>query len=136
MKTEKLRHMARVTEAAYLHEFQKVQGILAEEARLRQNLLQLDAQACENTKVIARDTSMKSVGADLLWQAWLSRTRRQLHIELAQVMAQKLTAMDRVRNAFGRNNAVSVMHEKVENDRRSKLQKQALTRLIQGHVNQ
>ena len=46
-------------------------------------------------------------GTDVLWQGWESSTRRQLNTELARLRAQKLTALDALRAAFGRKQAVA-----------------------------
>ena len=73
---------------------------------------------------------MRALGADLLWQGWHSRTRRQLNIELAQVTARKLMAMDKVRKAFGRKHAVQTMADQERKrkkvDRVKKLEAQLL----------
>ena len=52
---------------------------------------------------------MKALGADLLWEGWHSRTRRQLNMDLAKATAQKLRMMDQLRTAFGRKHAVETM---------------------------
>ena len=45
-------------------------------------------------------------GADVLWNGWESATRRQLNMELARLRAQKLSALEALRHAFGRKQAV------------------------------
>lgn len=134
MKQTKLDQMSRVTEAVYLSEFQKVKGILSDEARLRRDLAQLETQARQERQTLQDDVPMQSLGADVLWQAWLTRTQRQLNMELAQVMARKLTAMGRVRTAFGRQNAVHSMLETERKEAKKAAQKKAAERLIQTHV--
>jgi hypothetical protein len=134
MKQEKLGQMFEVTRAIYLNEFQKVKGILDEEAILRQKMAQVNAQSAKAREDMKEDISMQSVGADLLWQAWLTRTQRQLSIELSQVMARKLTAMGRVRRAFGRQSAVATMHENEQEKTRVERRKKALQQLIQTHT--
>lgn len=52
---------------------------------------------------------MKALGADLLWEGWHLNTRRNLNMQLAQVTARKLMAMDRLRQTFGRKTAVGDM---------------------------
>ncbi|MBK0325736.1 hypothetical protein I5535_00370 [Rhodobacteraceae bacterium F11138] len=130
MKREKLGQMATVTEALYLDEFRKIQNILAEESRLRKELARLDEQSQAERNTTPDDLSMQSIGADLLWKAWLTRTRRQLNIELAQVMAKKLTAMGGVRKAFGRKNAVASMHETALKDAKSQARLRAMQALL------
>lgn len=132
MKQDKLVQMARVTEAVYLNEFQKVKSILNEEARLRGELARLQAQEETGRQEMADGLTMQAVGADLLWQAWLSRSRQQLNIELAQVIARKLNAISKVRQAFGRQNAVNAMHDKLRADRQAERQKRAFDALLRN----
>ncbi|MDK3071695.1 hypothetical protein QO034_01105 [Sedimentitalea sp. JM2-8] len=132
MKQDKLGQMADVTHAVYLNEFQKVRGILEEESRLRQQLARVKDQSRQGREDMKEDVSMRSVGADLLWQAWLTRTQRQLNIELSQVMARKLTAMGRVRRAFGRQNAVAAMHETRKDETEKARRRKAFELLIQN----
>lgn len=134
MTQDKLARMADVTKAIYMTEFQKVQGLLEEEARLRKDLARLRAQSEQGRETLQTDPSMQAVGADLLWQSWLNRTQRQLNMDLARVMARKLTAMDRVRRAFGKQSAVRSMLETRDRERREKARKKALETLLNRHV--
>ncbi|APG48726.1 hypothetical protein [Phaeobacter porticola] len=109
MKQKMLDQMADVTEAMYLQEHAKVKPVLDAEARVRSQLAKLDRQVNETREIANSDHAMKALGADLLWQSWHGRTRRQLNMELAQITAQKLRAMDKLRKAFGRKHAVETM---------------------------
>lgn len=108
-KLNMLEQMAAVTEAQYLREHAKVKPILDREAQLRGELAKLDSQIKETRVQAEGDHSMRALGADLLWQGWHSRTRRELNMQLAQITAQKLAAMDKLRAAFGRKHAVETM---------------------------
>lgn len=121
MKRPVLDQMAAAAQAIYLREHHKIQDVLSTEARLRQSLARLDAQAEQARRQTPTDHSMRAVGADILWQGWVTRTRKQLNIELAQVMALKLTAMDRIRIAFGRRQAIRRMLEETTARRRKLL---------------
>lgn len=133
MKQDKLAQMSQVTEAVYLAEFRKVQSLLQEEARLRGALAQLKEQAATERKALATDMPMQTIGADLLWQAWLVRSRKQLNIELSQVLAKKSIVMDRIRLAFGRRNAVQSMSDRFTADRATARRKTQLERLLQSN---
>jgi len=130
MNQKKLDQMAAVTQAQYLREHAKIKPILDAEAELRGKLAKLDAQMKETRQQGEQDHAMRALGADLLWQGWHSRTRRQLNIELAQVTARKLMAMDKVRKAFGRKHAVETMADQERKrkklDRAKKLDAQLL----------
>ncbi|KXF88615.1 hypothetical protein [Phaeobacter inhibens] len=125
MKQKMLDQMADVTEAMYLREHAKVKPVLDAEARVRGQLAKLDQQIKDSRELANSDHAMKALGADLLWQGWHSRTRRQLNMELAQITAQKLRAMDNLRKAFGRKHAVETMatqeRQRVKKDRAQKL---------------
>ncbi len=133
MKQEKLAQMSQVAEAVYLAEFRKVQPLLQEEARLRGALSRLKEQADAERTALATDMPMQTIGADFLWQAWLVRSRKQLNIELSQVLARKSIIMGRIRHAFGRRNAVQSMNDRFAADRMASLRKTQLERLLQGH---
>lgn len=108
-KMEMLRQMAAVTEAQYLKEHAKIKPILDQEARLRGQLAKLDTQVKDARHMADTDVPMKALGADLLWEGWHIKTRRNLNAQLAQVTARKLMAMDRLRRTFGRKTAVADM---------------------------
>ncbi len=132
-KLAMLEQMAAVTEAQYLKEHAKIKPILDHEARLRGQLTTLEAQVREARAEADGDMPMKALGADLLWEGWHLSTRRNLNMQLAQVTARKLMAMDRLRKTFGRKTAVSDM-EKAEKLRRKAakaktLEEQLLSRL-------
>ena len=129
MKQKMLDQMASVTEAQYLREHAKIKPILDEEAVLRGKLTKLDTQLKETRQQGEQDHAMRALGADLLWQGWHSRTRRQLNIELAQVTARKLKAMDQVRKAFGHKHAVQTMA-----DQERKRKKQVRTKKLEAQL--
>ncbi len=123
MRQDKIDQMAAVTEALYLKEFRCIGSILSDEAELRGKLTRLDAQVAMNRKVSVDLHAMRVLGADLLWQGWTTRTRRQLNIELAQVLARKSAVMERVRLAFGRQQAVKFLQGVERADRRKRITK-------------
>ena len=110
--TDELARMAEVTEALYLREYRQIAALLDEERRLRGQLARLDGQVAEaNATLAGGAAAMQAMGAEVLWQAWAGRSRRQLNIELAAVRSRKLAAMDGLRRAFGRQEAVAAMRE-------------------------
>jgi hypothetical protein len=109
MRLDRIDQMSEVMRAMFDKEYQAISGLLVEETSLRKKLRQLEIQISQNRKLCSKDTRIQSVGAQFLWQGWTTRTHRQLNTELAQVMARKLVAMDRVRIAFGRQQAIEMM---------------------------
>ena len=124
MKPEKLDQTVQVTDALYLREHEAIKEILAQEAEIRGQLARLDAQVAQAAAKPQQTHSVRMVGADILWRGWESKTRRQLYTQLAQVQARKLGAMDKLRQAFGRKDAM----EKLQKLERAKRIQQRQTR--------
>lgn len=120
MRLGKIGQMAQVMRVQYENEFRAIAAILAEESEVRTKLNRLDVQIAANQDACANSHALKVVGAQLMWQGWTTRTRRQLNTELAQIMAKKLIAMDRVRVAFGRQRAVEMMMATRRKDQRKR----------------
>lgn len=121
MKQGKISQMSVATQTLFLREYRNIGSILVEEAEIRAKLTRLDARLAQNNGAEADNHMMRAIGADLLWQGWTSRTRRQLNIELAQVLARKSAVMDRVRVAFGRQQAVEFLRTANLSDRRKRI---------------
>ncbi|WP_323781120.1 hypothetical protein [Leisingera sp.] len=132
MKQKMLEQMAAVTAAQYMQEHAKIQPALAREAQLRGQLAKLNSQVQAARAQADSDHTMKALGADLLWQGWHSRTRRQLNLELAQATAQKLRMMDQLRKAFGRKHAVETMAGSERKRRKADQAKAFMERLLDG----
>lgn len=111
MKPERLKRLQAATEVGFLKARQKVQPILDEEASARHNLARLAQQENDNRAATGSDQAMQSLGADMLWRSWVAKTRRQLNFELARVMVRKEPAMEDVRRAFGRKEAMRLLLE-------------------------
>jgi len=130
-KMAMLKQMAAVTQAQYLREHARIKPVLDHEARLRGQISKLNDQVKENRAEMDEDLRMKALGADLLWEGWHQRTRRSLNVELAQVTAKKLMAMDRLRRTFGRKTAVSDMAEAEKKRLQAAKNKALADRLLQ-----
>lgn len=120
MSNDTLSQISAVTETLFQREFSKIREILKEETALRQSLARLDTHS-QATKIDqALDCTMKTIGADILWQSWISNTRRVLNIELAQIIARKIEAKAHVRKAFGQKEAVKNLMEAALQERRKR----------------
>ncbi|WP_227269261.1 hypothetical protein [Roseobacter weihaiensis] len=84
--------------------FQKKQGavskIILQERRLRAQLSRLDEQA--RTAETSQHQYLQAIGADVIWNAWLGRTKTSLNLELAQVLAQKEMLLQDARKDYGK----------------------------------
>lgn len=130
MKQKMLDQMAAVTAAQYMQEHAKIQPALAREAELRGQLAKLNEQVQAAREQASSDHAMKALGADLLWEGWHSRTRRQLNMDLAKATAQKLRMMDQLRTAFGRKHAVETMAETERKRQKAAQAKAFMDRLL------
>ena len=130
MRLDSIGQMSDVMRAIYDREFRAIGPVLAEESNLRSKLAQLDAQIAANQETDTHNHALNAVGARILWQGWTTRTRRQLNTELAQVMARKLIAMDRVRIAFGRQRAVEMMASSKRRDLKKRRTRQQENNLL------
>lgn len=99
-----------IAQTMYQAEQAKLQDVLAEEARLRGALADLDTRRKQAAQLPAEQLAApRAVGADLLWQGWTMRTRQRLNIELAQVLVRKAERMGALRRAFGRLEATKTL---------------------------
>ena len=131
MKKDKmLAQMKSVTNAVYLREHAKVKPILDREAQLRGKLSMLKQQVEDSREILNQSHEMKALGVDLQWQRWHTNARRDINQELAQVTAQKLRAMDKLRHAFGRKHAVETMENQYKSDAKEKRAKMLFDRLM------
>ncbi len=131
MKQDKmLAQMRAVTNAVYLREHAKVKPILDREARLRGKLTMLKEQVEQSRALVDESHEMKALGVDLNWQRWHTNARRDINTELAQITAQKLRAMDKLRQAFGRKHAVETMENSFKDDAKERHAKMLFDRLM------
>ena len=106
-----------LTDALYQSQLAKLQDVLSEEQTLRRAIADLEA----GQKAVSQmDTpslgQMRQIGADIIWQGWLDRKRRELQTELARCLVQKNRLMRHVQTAFGRKSAA----DQLKADTRSK----------------
>ncbi len=114
MKPERMADLVRITKLKFQIEYEAVKAVLEEEAHVRADLSRLDDQTAAANQRENSDHAMEIVGANILWQKWIARARRNLNIELASILARKPHAMERVRMAFGRHQATEELLRKSE----------------------
>lgn len=118
---KQMQELVDITEALYLKEQAAVQDILSEEEALRSKLAEIDQQISKARDDISRIDPMQTIGADVVWQAWVGRAKTQLNTQLAQVLARKSLVMGKVRRAFGKTLIASQLAQaegKTQRDRR------------------
>ena len=108
MTQDRLSRLLPVARAKYEAEFASVRALLQAEAHCRAQLARLDALAQEARDQARAPGVMQLLGADVLFERNIARSRSILNSDLARILARKETAMVKVRKAFGRKNAIEV----------------------------
>ncbi|PVA09693.1 hypothetical protein DC366_11205 [Pelagivirga sediminicola] len=124
---DKLKH---ATQAAYQAEQAKLRDIVRQETELRRALADLDARRQAAQALPADDLAApRAIGADVLWQGWTQRTRRELNVRLAQVLVRKADRMSAMTQAFGRAQVAAVLVDDEKTALRRKAQDREQLRL-------
>ena len=101
-----LQDLAQLTAAQKAFEEAQMRRLTEEEAEIRAELAALEQRHRAALALPVSDTVQhRQIGADILWQGWVGRSRHQLHIRLAQALAKKGAALRRLRRAHGRSSA-------------------------------
>lgn len=119
-----------ITQAKYDQQQLSFQKLIAEENRLREELEKLDRAARVARAEPDGTTEMRAIGADIVWQGWLARSKTQLNLKLAQVLALKLHHLDQVKQAYGKVLVVQELQASTAKEVRRKAADTALARAI------
>ena len=116
-----LADLADLTDALYQAELAKLHGVAAQESKLRADLIRLDQHQKQNLALPAAELfAPRHIGADVLWQGWVGRTRTELNQQLALVLAHKAQMMKALRRAHGKHHAANQIWEDAQRARRKK----------------
>ncbi len=127
---DELGQMAVLVNAQYEQEQRKFAALIAQENQLRAELDRLDAMRRTTHLPDASMVQMQAIGADVIWQGWVGRTKTALNIQLAQVLAQKEHHQGAVRKAYGKVLVVQEMRDQAHADAKMKRGKGQLDRAI------
>lgn len=95
-----------LTDALFQAELSKLQDVLEEEKALRRGLDDLETRHKAVSRLDAPGLGeMRQIGADIIWEGWVDRKRRELQAHLARCLVRKNRLMRNVQKAFGRNMA-------------------------------
>ncbi|MGC1497573.1 MAG: hypothetical protein WA790_17350 [Sulfitobacter sp.] len=126
---DELNELLIITEAKYQLEQQSFQKIVTQENHLRGELARLDELQHQAQSTTADAREMRAIGADILWQGWIGRSKSQLNLQLAKVLATKLHHLAKVQRAYGK---VLVVNELLDKTQRMVKKKQAQDTLSQA----
>lgn len=117
-----------LVEVKYRQQQESFARLIAQENKLRTSLRQLDEHL--TTSRTSEDTSQKAIGADVAWQAWIGRKKRELNLQLAQVLAVKERHVAQVRKAYGKVLVTDALLSEVKKDLMQKKAQSELDRAI------
>lgn len=123
---EEVQHITKISYQRAQHQYAEV---LAEETVLRGELERLQRLADEARTTNMQDIALAAVGADLLWQGWLGRSRATLNMTLARVLAVKDHHLKAVRKAYGK---LMVADELLANAQKARAKTRDLSQLQQA----
>jgi hypothetical protein len=127
-KQTELTSMKKLVDIKYRQQQESFARFLIQENRIRSALTQLDVQFIQNRAT--EDVLHKAIGADVLWQAWHSRKKRELNLQLAQILAVKERHVAQVRKAYGKVLATNTLLENVTLATKQKKAQSQLDRAI------
>lgn len=124
--------MRKLVEVKYSQQQESFARLMTQESRLRTSLRQLDIHLDESRK--NTDTGQKAIGADVVWQAWVGRKKRELNMQLAQVLAVKERHIAQVRNAYGKVLVTDALFDDVSKQAKQKRAQSQLDRALNSMI--
>ena len=111
---EKMQILVKLMEIQYQRDRLALQSIIKDELRIREELMTLQ----EHTRLarllgLDDEPEMRAMGADVVWERWLERSRVSLNLKLATVLATKEMHLTRVRKSFGKLQAANAKSEQI-----------------------
>ena len=88
---------------------------------MRAELARLDDMLKTSEAAAEGQGEMRVIGADILWQGWVARSKTALNIKLAQVLAIKEQQLHQVRQAFGKLQVVEQLIAETRSVTRKKM---------------
>lgn len=124
--------MKTLVDIKYRQEQESFERLKAEEDRLRAGLRKLDVQMLESRS--SGDAQQRAIGADVQWQAWIGRKKRELNMRLAQVLAIKERHIAQVRKAYGKVLVSTELLDQLQADTRKQKAQSDLDRASDAFV--
>jgi len=126
-----LKQLEKIAKVHYDQHQQRFTKIIQEETRLRNELARLDHFSKDQMTAPDQENSMKSIGADVLWHGWLGRTKTNINLELARILAKKDVEKIRLGRSFGKLIALQSLIESDQESHNRARSKNSLRQLIE-----
>lgn len=127
---QNLTKLLKVTQLQYDQQRRLFAKVVQEENTLRQELSRLADLSVESQTGSSRLATMRAIGADLLWQGWLARSKANLNMSLARVLAIKEHEQVKAHRAFGKLTALERLIARTEQQNRRQMTKTRLVRTM------
>lgn len=127
-KLDDLAMLQTLVEVKYRQQQESFARLMQQENRLRHALRQLDIHMAESRS--SDDTPQKAIGADILWQSWIGRKKRELNMQLAQVLAVKERHIAQIKKAYGKVLVTETLYSGARKDAQQKKAQSRLDRAI------
>lgn len=127
---DQLQQVEAITNARYHKQQQSFQRLVGEECRLRSELAKLDLNFRQARRSQVQ-FEMTTIGADVIWQAWVGKRKAELNMKLAQVLAIKEHHLKQVRVAYGKVIVAGELLTNARQERQDELARKALLRAIE-----
>lgn len=124
--THRIRGLLPVSQARFRAAQARMTALLAREAGLEKNLMQL-TESRQNLSRSPRQPNDAALiaGADLHWQRWVDQRRATINAELAQLRVLKENCRADLQRAFGQDQVLHALVRRAEEDDRSALRRRA-----------
>ncbi|MEM5520645.1 hypothetical protein [Sulfitobacter sp. AS59] len=122
----------KIFEVQYEKNQKEFRKLTLQETRLRAEIAKLDSRHQESCEIGNARFEMRSIGADVAWNAWVGRKKAQLNLELAQVLSVKDRHLKQVREAFGKLSVTRDLSQKMRLKHTKLLREKALLQAIES----
>lgn len=132
MKSKELQIIERLLNVKFQKKQKIFLKVVADENRLRSQLTQIDDQS----RAVERSNfyEIRAIGADVVWNSWVERSKRNINMELAQVLAQKDQLKSKVKNDYGKVLVSGELKNLKRSQETNTLQKKNLEAAIQTYL--
>lgn len=121
-----LSDLHQLTRVHYERAQQSLKTLTQQETLIRAELQRLSEQERAANATAPDNAPMRAIGADVIWLGWVGRSKAQLNMALAQILARKEHHLARVRTAYGK---VLVTRQLAENAARDRSQARSKAQL-------
>ncbi|WP_417718783.1 hypothetical protein [Salipiger sp.] len=111
-----MKHLLTVTELLKDRALESYRKLLAEEAQLKAERDQIDAMREAARSEAANFGAGRMVGADVLWQGWLSRKRSELNQAIIMARVKQAHGVTAAQYAFARDKAARDVAESTQRE--------------------